>query len=149
MGENSGWDGLAGNYSQDNASQAMSQGMGSILAGAGTGYAQPSITGQVQAMGGYGGIVQPSSVNGYPMFSSGQAGAMSPSGYAATNPVGATPSMIAAQARGMQNQPAPMNPAAPTPAMSNPWNIVQSSGPGDAMGYPTGRQAPLPKINTL
>ena len=96
-----------------------------------------------QMQNNYGGAVAPSAVNGYPMFSSSQAGNSVPSGYANANPIDATPSVIQQQARmGTAPTPALMNPAQAAAPTMNPWNFKQSSVSG-AFDYP------LPGTNTI
>ena len=139
-------------YASDNASLNGGQAMSNIMAGSGMGYAQPSIGGLMgqagmgQGQGSYGGTVQPSSLNGYPMFSSQTANVSTPSGYANANPIDATPSVIAQQARMNAPMAAPMNPSQPVAATSNPWNIKSSSS-GGSFDYPLGQGVPPPKLN--
>jgi len=144
MNENSlsGWNALSGSnpYSSDNASLSQMQSMQGATLGAGL--TSPMIGSN------YGGSVAPSSVNGYPMFSSPQAGLSSPSGYVSANPIDATPSVIQQQARNMMPTQMPMNPSMPTQANMNPWGIKQSSTPG-SFDYPLGQQTPPPKLNVL
>lgn len=141
--ESSGWSGLGGNYSQDNEQLSQNQNMSNILAGSGMGYAEPQISSLMSS-----GITEPSSVNGYPIFSSSQAGASSPSGYANANPIDSTPSVIQAQARGLNPNQMPQNPQAPTQPTMNPWAIRQSSTPS-ALDYPEKGAIPAAKINVL
>jgi hypothetical protein len=131
-------------YSSDNSALAAQQASGNILAGAGMGYATPPIQSQ-----NYGGSVAPSPTNGYPMFSGTAAsGLTSPTGYANTNSIDSTPSVIATQARAGGPGPLPMNPAQPMQATSNPWNIPNSAA-GGAFSYPMGQTMAPPKIATL
>ena len=146
--ENSGWAGMTGSsspYASDNASLQAQQASGNIMAGASDGYSDPNIQSQMQQAN----YIQPSSVNGYPMFSSSQAGLSSPSGYANANPIDATPSVIAQQARvGNPGAVQPMNPSMPTMATTNPWNLKSSSQPG-SFDYPMGQNVAPPKLNVL
>ncbi len=151
MNENSmsGWSALSGSspYSADDASMMQNQSLSGMLAGASA--TSPSLNGMMSGgMNTYGGGVSPSSINGYPMFSSPQAGLSSPSGYVSANPIDATPSVIQAQARAMTPQMMPQNPSMPTQATQNPWNIKQSSQPG-SFDYPLGQNSPPPKLNVL
>ena len=149
----SGWAGMSGSsspYASDNASLQAQQESQNILMGATTGVADPSITGQMQAATQSSpSYIQPSSVNGYPMFSSSTAGQSSPSGYANSNPIDNTPSVIAQQAR-LSNPGAVQGsaPNAPVQATMNPWNIKNSSQPG-SFDYPMGQNVAPPKLNVL
>lgn len=139
----SGWSGLGSNYAQDNSQLSQDQSMNNILAGSGMGASQPQISSLMSN-----GISEPSSLNGYPIFSSSQAGASSPSGYANANPIDSTPSVIQTQARGLTPSQMPQNPQMPTPATMNPWAIRQSSTPG-ASDYPQPGAIPAAKLNVL
>ena len=104
---------------------------------------------QGQSISPYGASVQPSALNGYPMFSSQTSTSYSPSGYANGNPVDSTPSVIANQARAPMQAPMPQAPAQQAqPAPFNPWNIKTSS-PIGAFDYPMGQSQSPPKIAEL
>ena len=77
----------------------------------------------------YGGMVSPSVLNGYPMFSSSLSSNMVPGGYVSGNPVDSTPSMISPQARdqsGMQVPQGASSSTQPTTTPLNPWSFSQN-----------------------
>lgn len=93
----------------------------------------------------YGGAVSAGS-NGYPVFSTPSTySPNSPGGLVGTNPIDATPNVIASQARVAPTQSRP-SASPPQQANYNPWAIQQSSG-NDAFSYPMGNNPPPPKIN--
>lgn len=160
MNENSasGWAGLSGSspYSADNASLSQASGLQNMMTANGSGNSlltDPSISSQEAQLSqptqsAPSTFTQPSSINGYPMFSSSQAGLSSPAGYVSPNSIDATPSVIAQQARLGMNSPAPVNMQQVQAPMGNPWAIKDSSVSGP-LDYPLGQNNPPPKIATL